>query len=124
MIEENGIRAFSDDSYKYYRLKKDFGWLKAGAMFVYDPDDHMYGSTVHGCLKLCWTPDGDTYSGLCANTVFLHYLFCKDEEWFEEVYRIDKKAIKAEISGILRRYFNGCISSLADDLTDLVVDKL
>jgi hypothetical protein len=93
MIKENGIRALSDISYDYYELKRDFGSLKKGAIFVHDPDDDLYGSIAEGCLKLCWTPDGNTYSGLCANTIFLHYRFAEDGEIFKKI-NTDKEIMK------------------------------
>ena len=71
----HSIRALTNTGYKYYRLTKDFGLLKAGTIFYHDPDDNIYGSIANGCLKLCWTPDGNCYSGLCGGTVILHYNF-------------------------------------------------
>ena len=85
MINENGIRAFSDLNYDYYELLQDFGILEKGAIFVHDTEDEMYGSVAEGCLKLCWTPEGDCYSSLCANTVFLHYSFSEDKSFFKKV---------------------------------------
>lgn len=82
-MDKEFIRAFSDPDYDYYRLKKPFGMLPAGTIFVHDPDDHMYGSPARGCLKNCWTPDGDCYGGLCGGTVFLHYDFVHTD-WFEK----------------------------------------
>ena len=94
MINENGIRAFSDDRYDYYELQKDFGPLKKGSIFVHDPDDRMYGSIAQGCLKLCWTPEGNCYSDLCANTVFLHYKFARDKSIFKLVKKTNTKQYK------------------------------
>lgn len=73
------IRAFSDSKYDYYRLTKDFGRLKAGAIFYHDTDDTIYGSAAYGCLKNCWTPDGNCYNGLCGGTVILHYSFVESD---------------------------------------------
>ena len=77
-------RAFNDPQYDYYVLKKPFGPLPKGAVFYHDLDDHIYGSIAQGCLKLCWTPDGDTYGGICGGTVILHCNFAKDKELFKK----------------------------------------
>lgn len=90
-MSDISIRAFSDAKYKYYRLKKDFGLLKAGTIFFHDPDDHVYGSIAQGCLKNCWAADGNCENGLCGGTVILHYDFTKTD-WFEEAH-CDKEAI-------------------------------
>lgn len=86
------IRAFSDPGFNYYRLTKDFGCLKAGAVFFHDPDDSIYGSPAHGCLKLCWTPNGDCYDKLCGGTIALHANFI-ESNWFEKVDRTVANAI-------------------------------
>ena len=80
------IKALSDPKYDYYRLTKDFGVLKAGAIFYHDPDDDVYGSIAQGCLKLCWTPDGNCYGSpaIAGETVILHYIFA-NTDWFEKV---------------------------------------
>ena len=80
------IRAFSDPDYDYYRLTKDFGLLKAGTIFFHDPDDNIYGSVAEGCLKNCWTADGNCENNLCGSTVILHYRFAFTD-WFEKVER-------------------------------------
>ena len=82
----DSVRAFSKQEYDYYRLTKDFGLLKAGTIFYHDPDDHIYGSIAQGCLKNCWTPDGNCSNGLCGGTVILHYKFV-DTDWFEKIPR-------------------------------------
>lgn len=93
-IPANGIRAFSDQRYDYYRLVKPLGnVLPAGTVFVHDKGDHVYGSLANGCLKLCWTPDGNCYrtavnTGLCANTVILHARFA-DSDLFELAQKAD-----------------------------------
>jgi len=79
------MRALSNRKYDYYELLQDFGVLEKGAIFYHDKNDHMYGSIAEGCLKLCWTPDGDCYSGLCGDTIFLHYDFTKDEDLFRKL---------------------------------------
>ena len=82
------IKALSDPKYDYYRLTKDFGVLKAGAIFYHDPDDDVYGSIAQGCLKLCWTPDGNCYGSpmIGGDTVILNYAFA-NTDWFEKVER-------------------------------------
>ena len=80
------IRAFSDPKYDYYKLTKDFGILKAGTIFYHDTDDHVYGSIAEGCLKNCWTPDGNCENRLCGGTVILHCNFI-NTDWFERVDR-------------------------------------
>lgn len=84
-MDKHGIRAFSDPNYDYYLLKKDIGHFKAGAIFVHDPDDNVYGSIANGCLKLCWTPEGGCYNMLAANTIILHTWFTEDEDLFEHI---------------------------------------
>lgn len=89
MNKGDAIRAFSDTCYEYYRLTQDLGGLvPKGAIFVHDPCDTVYGSISQGCLKLCWTPDGDCYHGsdgsLCAGTVIFHYHFVQTD-MFEKV---------------------------------------
>ena len=80
------IRAFSSPEYDYYKLTKDFGLLKAGTIFYHDQDDDTYGSMANGCLKNCWTPDGNCFDRLCGGTVILHTDFI-NTDWFEKVER-------------------------------------
>jgi len=68
-------KAFSNDNTDYYILMQDLDFLKAGAIFYHDRDDSVRGSIGAGCLKLCWTPDGNCYSGLCGDTVVFHAEF-------------------------------------------------
>lgn len=96
-MSTNAIRAFEDDNYDYYQLNWDFGCLKAGAIFYHDPDDRVYGSIAKGCLKLCWTPDGDCYSGLCGGTVILHYEFA-ETSWFTKIRKRNPGKIVASFS--------------------------
>lgn len=84
-------------NYDYYELVKDFGSLKKGAIFVHDPKDDMYGSLAQGCLKLCWTADGNCFSGLCANTVFLHFRFSTDDIF----KKVQSKEYKEELKNRL-----------------------
>ena len=90
-IKKRGLRAFSDDSYKYYRLTKPIGNLQPGAIFVHDPYDHLYGSISDGCLKLCWMPNGDCYSRLGGGTIILHTSFL-DTDWFEPAVKLGEKS--------------------------------
>ena len=81
----DAIRAFSDTDYAYHRLTQDLtDLLPKGAIFVHDPNDSIYGSISEGCLKLCWTPDGNCYGNLCAGTVIFHYAFVRTD-MFERV---------------------------------------
>lgn len=75
--QADAVCALSNPNYEYYRLTRDIGDLKAGAIFYHDPDDHVYGSMAEGCLKLCWTPTGNCYSDLCGGTVILHCSFAR-----------------------------------------------
>ena len=77
-MKGESIRAFSDPQYDYYRLTKDIGLLKAGDIFYHDPDDHIYGSVAQGCLKNCWTPDGNCRD-ICGGTVIFHYDFVNSD---------------------------------------------
>lgn len=79
------MRALSNSKYNYYELLQDFGFLEKGAIFYHDKNDNMYGSVAEGCLKLCWTPNGNCYSGLCGDTIFLHYNFAKDKDVFRKL---------------------------------------
>ena len=79
------VRAFSNPCYDYYRLTKDLGFMKAGEIFFHDPDDNIYGSVAKGCLKNCWTPDGNCHD-ICGGTVIFHYNFV-DSDLFEKVER-------------------------------------
>lgn len=85
----NSIKAFSEPGYNYYRLKNDFGFLKAGAIFYHDTDDQENGSIAEGCLKLCWKPDGGCYSQLCGGTIILHADFAEEDDLFERVCKED-----------------------------------
>lgn len=77
------MKAFENDKYDYYELVKPLGLFQdsrgnddylvpKGAIFVHDTDDTERGSISQGCLKLCWTPGGNCYGALCADTVVLH----------------------------------------------------
>ena len=77
--KHEAIRAFSDNNEDFYRLTKDLGMLKAGSIFHHDRYDDIRGSVADGCLKLCWTPDGDCYGGLCGGTVVFHTSFIESD---------------------------------------------
>lgn len=72
------MRAFEDNRYDYYKLLEPLGFycneylIPDGAIFVHDTDDSDRGSISEGCLKLCWTPDGNCYGSLCGDTVIFH----------------------------------------------------
>ena len=87
----NDPKAFDERKYKYYELLKPIPCLDAGAIFYYDPDDHIKGSIGAGCLKLCWTPKGSCYhndvSSVCAGTIVFHELARRDKRWFKRVHR-------------------------------------
>lgn len=72
-----GSRAFSDCNVDYYRLNYDLEHVKRGSIFYHDKKDSIRGSLMEGCLKLSWTPDGNVYGGLCADTVIFHATFIK-----------------------------------------------
>ena len=74
--------------YIFYKLKKDIPCIKAGAIFYWDEEDSIYGSSMMGCLKLCWTPDGNCYDGLCGGTVIFHAKAMDETEWFEKIEKI------------------------------------
>lgn len=115
----NGIRAYSNPKYNYYELTESIGCkylgkqeilLPAGAIFVHDTDDREQGSIAEGCLKLCWTPDGNTYGSLCANTVVLHAAF-KDTAMFRltKISKRNKLLDKIE-------YLKSKITELTDEI--------
>lgn len=117
MVNKNGIRAFSDKNYDYYELTVNLGLdekegnylLPKGSIFVHDEDDCENGSTAQGCLKLCWTPDGNCYGWLCANTVILHAAF-KDTCMMRRVQSGERSKIKE---------FEEKIESLKNDIIEL-----
>lgn len=91
-MSDNGIRAFSDMSYDYYELTKSIGLdnrnneylLPAGSIFYHDKNDSVRGSIGAGCLKLCWTPDGNCYGWICGGSMAFHASF-KDTDLFRLV---------------------------------------
>lgn len=102
----HSIRAFSDPKYTYYRLTRDLGELKEGAIFYHDPDDSCLGSPAQGCLKLCWASNGNCYR-YCGGAVIFHWDFV-NSDLFE---KIDEKD------------FNILINSLSPGKYELVVEN-
>lgn len=103
------MRAFEDERYDYYELTKPLGEgapckngliLPPGSIFVHDTDDNIRGSIADGCLKLCWTPTGNCYGNICADTVIFHSSF-KNSNLFrrvsqKEIDKINKLAKKID----------------------------
>lgn len=90
-------RAFADGRFDYYELQQDLANIvPKGAIFVHDTEDDVYGSIADGCLKLCWTPNGNIYSteshGICGGTIVLHSVF-KDSEMFKLARASDPRPI-------------------------------
>jgi len=79
-----GSRAFSDSNVDYYSLNYDLGRVNRGSIFYHDKKDNIRGSLMEGCLKLCWTPDGNVYGGLCADTIIFHASF-RQTDMFSKV---------------------------------------
>ena len=88
------VRAFQYPEYDYYRLTRKLGPLSEGTIFFYDPDDHIYGSVAGGCLKNCWTADGNCSGGICGGTVILHNVFMKSD-LFEKIERNDENLMNS-----------------------------
>lgn len=84
------MRALKDKRFDYYELTQPLGFngknylVPDGAIFVHDYTDKVRGSIAEGCLKLCWTPDGNCYGCLCADTVVFHAGF-RDTDLFKKV---------------------------------------
>lgn len=76
-LGRSNMKAFEDARYDYYILTQSLGGgvLPAGAIFYHDKFDNVRGSIAQGCLKLCWTPEGHCYGGLCGDTVVFHTNF-------------------------------------------------
>lgn len=79
------MRAFEDKRFDYYELTQPLGFngkeylIPDGAIFVHDTEDDVRGSIANGCLKLCWTPNGNTYGCLCADTIVFHAAFSRTD---------------------------------------------
>lgn len=106
-----GIRAFSLPQYDYYELLQDLGGVvPKGAIFVHDTDDDVNGSPAEGCLKLCWTPDGNVYysskTGVCGGTVIFHAAF-RNSDMFRRVARENTGIVEKAIACL-----EDCINSL------------
>ena len=104
MSNVKGIRAFSDPKYDYYELMQDLGGIiPKGAIFVHDTDDTENGSTSEGCLKLCWTPDGNVYfgdkAGVCGGTVIFHTEFTRSD-MFKKVRNRSSYDIKKAMASL------------------------
>jgi len=102
-MNNKSFTAFNALNYDYYRLKKDIGPLKAGAIFIHDKEDNIKGSVACGSLKLCWTPDGRCYSNFCGGSVILHPNFSKDKTLFEFIPPDDRRIEKEEILTCIER---------------------
>ena len=73
--------------------------MKAGEIFYHDPDDHICGSFTEGCLKNCWTADGDCSScGVCGGSVIFHVNFAKTD-LFEVVSWSHEEFLKSLTKG-------------------------
>lgn len=87
-----------------YMLLKDIPGVKAGAIFVHDKEDKIYGSIAEGCLKLAWDNGNcqrqtvnEYCAGLCAETIIFHANVIKDKTWFKKVSSVsDFKEIMIE----------------------------
>lgn len=91
------MRAFEDKRFDYYELTQPLGFngktylIPNGAIFVHDFNDNVRGSPADGCLKLCWTPDGNVYGCLCADTIVFHAEFRKTDLFKKvDIHKIDK----------------------------------
>lgn len=95
-------RAYEDKRYDYYRLKQDLGGIvPIGAIFVHDTDDSISGSLARGCLKLCWTKDGNCFKGkddtVCGGSVVFHAAFI-NSNMFELVSQCKSNRLKSLIA--------------------------
>ena len=79
------LRAFAYKDCDYFRLTRDLGKLEKGAIFVHDKDDTVYGSISNGCLKLCYTIEGNCYTYVGGSVIF-HYDFV-NTDLFEPIPR-------------------------------------
>lgn len=81
--DKSYLRAFASPYHSYYFLQQELGGiLPVGTVFVWDRFDNVRGSPAEGCLKLCWTSDGNCFrtsysTGLCAESVVFHASFRK-----------------------------------------------
>jgi hypothetical protein len=82
-----GVRAL-EGNYDFYELLQDIPSIDVGAIFYWDKNDTVYGSVAEGCLKLCWTPNGNCYKGegncgLCGDTIIFHASARTNIKWFK-----------------------------------------
>lgn len=118
------MRAFQSNRYDYYELTQPLGFYRGdyllpdGAIFVHDKDDSVRGSIAQGCLKLCYTPDGNGYGvfGLCGDTVVFHAEF-RNTDLFRKVEsnKIDK--LEALINDLEKQ-----LSEAKDELKQIKID--
>ena len=98
----SSIRAFSDPQYDYYELQQDLGGVvPKGAIFYHDENDDTYGSISEGCLKLCWTPNGDTYR-LCGGTIVLHASFTKSPMFKKVCSKVSEDELRELITPVYK----------------------
>lgn len=107
MSSNNAIRAFSNSGYDYYETTEKIGFLPKGTIFYHDKDDDINGSPAEGCLKLCWTPDGNCYGDkdtqICGGTVIFHTSFIR-RGLFKEINDYnDVKHKKQELESLIYR---------------------
>ena len=76
-------RAFGNRNTEYYELQQDFGPLNKGAIFYWDKDDDIRGSIAEGCLKLCWSHEGDCQCGYVGGAFIFHAGLRKDPRLFK-----------------------------------------
>lgn len=95
MNEKMKMRAFGDPNSEYYELTQDLGFLPKGTIFVHDKEDHVRGSLANGCLKLCFTEDGNcpgnSSQKICGETVIFHTEFINTN-----LFKLAKKRTKVE----------------------------
>ena len=89
------MRAFADPNSDYYELTQDLGFLPKGTIFVHDKEDHVRGSLAEGCLKLCWTEDGNcpgnSSQQISGETVIFHAEFINTN-----LFKLAKKRTKVD----------------------------
>ena len=88
-----------------YILQKDIPGCNAGALFVHDKEDDIYGSIAQGCLKLAWTDSGNCQketqvngvAGLCGGTIIFHASVLRTEEWFVKESKHNRSHFKQKL---------------------------
>lgn len=76
---KGAVRAYKRPDFDYYELTKPLGVLPEGAVFFHDTEDDVYGSIGSGCLKLCWTSEGNCVGGICGGMVIFHECFINSD---------------------------------------------